>query len=470
MVDLGRLDEYRENNRIEAKKATGGFPESVWETYSAFANTLGGIILMGVVEAPDDTLRAVGLPSPEQRVREFWRAVNDKSKVSANILSAGDVAVQDAGGRRIVVINVPRASRMDKPVYIGGSAYGGSYRRSGEGDYKCSDAEVASMLRDASGTTWDMFAAEDFSINSLDLRTLKRYRAEVERNEVCPALTKPRGAEFLKRTGAAAKGADGKIHPTAAGLLAFGKYRDISALFPQYRLELKTPDGRTTVSGKGRWSGNVFDFYLLTKKALGEYSARYEGSSEIFGALCEALVNGLVNADYYGDGGISVELSEGKAVFSNAGSFRINPENAASGGVSDPRSAPLSRIFSYAGGGRRSGSGIPGIFAVWKKRGWKTPSISESFAPDKIVAEFTFAPGEDAPVQPGSAEKAALYEIKKAAVIDYLTDNACASLQTLCDALDLSVKDASFIIDALRAENVLSELRAGNETVYRLKR
>ena len=73
-------------------------------------------------------------------------------------------------------------------------------------------------------------------------------------------------------------------------------------------------------------------------------------------------------------------------------------------------------------------------------------------------------------MQPGSAEKAALYEIKKAAVIDYLTDNACASLQTLCDALDLSVKDASFIIDALRAENVLSELRAGNETVYRLKR
>ena len=101
--------------------------------------------------------------------------------------------------------------------------------------------------------------------------------------------------------------------------------------------------------------------------SLGEYSARYEGSSEIFGALCEALVNGLVNADYYGDGGISVELGEGKAVFSNAGSFRINPENAASGGVSDPRSAPLSRIFSYAGGGRRSGSGIPGIFAVWKK-------------------------------------------------------------------------------------------------------
>ena len=94
MIDLNDLNSYRENNRIEAKKALGGLPNSLWETYSAFANTLGGIILLGVEEHKDKSLHAVNLPDPDIMIEEFWSIINDRERVSLNILTEKDVQIE----------------------------------------------------------------------------------------------------------------------------------------------------------------------------------------------------------------------------------------------------------------------------------------------------------------------------------------------------------------------------------------
>ena len=149
MLELNDLSRYRENDRIEAKRAQGGLPRSIWETYSAFANTYGGIILLGVEEDEDSgAFRSVHLPDPEGLAGEFWAAVNAPSVVSANVLEPGDVTVEESGGNRVVVIRVPRAGRKDLPVYVGRDPYTGSYWRSGAGDYHCSAGEIRAMLAD----------------------------------------------------------------------------------------------------------------------------------------------------------------------------------------------------------------------------------------------------------------------------------------------------------------------------------
>ena len=148
MLDFGNLQQYREDNRIEAKEALGRLPESIWETYSAFANAEGGIILLGVEELPDKSLHALDILDPHWLIEDFWRTINDPTLVSVNILTEKNVQIHMVDGKQIIAITVPQAPASSRPVYIENDIYRGSYRRSGEGDYRLSREEVDALLRE----------------------------------------------------------------------------------------------------------------------------------------------------------------------------------------------------------------------------------------------------------------------------------------------------------------------------------
>lgn len=152
MLDFEHLQNYRENNRIEAKQALGGLPESIWETYSAFANAEGGIILLGVEELPDKSLHALDLLDPQWLIEDFWTILNDPRRVSVNILSQEHVQIQKVEGKTIIAITIPKAERRHRPVYIDSDLYRGSYRRSGEGDYRCTREEIDAMIAEREGS------------------------------------------------------------------------------------------------------------------------------------------------------------------------------------------------------------------------------------------------------------------------------------------------------------------------------
>ena len=53
MIDIASILQSNEHVNIEVKAAGKGIPNSIWETYSSFANTFGGAIILGIEENKD---------------------------------------------------------------------------------------------------------------------------------------------------------------------------------------------------------------------------------------------------------------------------------------------------------------------------------------------------------------------------------------------------------------------------------
>ena len=116
-MDFSRYKEYREGYRIEAKSALHGLPSSIWETYSAFANTYGGVILLGVKESEDGSFIPSGVKDTAPLKKAFWNTVNNPNKVSANLVSDSSVKTFHDGECEMLAIEIPRARRENRPVF-----------------------------------------------------------------------------------------------------------------------------------------------------------------------------------------------------------------------------------------------------------------------------------------------------------------------------------------------------------------
>ncbi len=484
MIDFSKFDKYKENNRIEAKKALGGLPHSIWETYSSFANTLGGIILLGVAECTDRSFCTVDLPDPDKLIKEFWDIANNPKKVSVNILTDKDVFVQEINGDKIVVINVPRAQRCDRPVYLDGN-YINSYRRNGEGDYRCTKEEVEAMIRDASMKSLDMMVINEMDTDVFNYDSVQSYRMRMKLSKPGHVWEALDDDDFLLRLGAIGRGEDGKRHPTVAGLLMFGYEYEIVREFPTYFLDYQEQYDDNTrwtdriISSSGDWSGNIYDFYFRVYNKIShnikvpfkiESGTRVEDTSMHI-AVREALANCLINTDYRGTRGIVVINRKNEIVISNPGGFRIELEAAKSGGISDPRNTVLMKMFTLIDIGERAGSGIPNIFNVWKKQGWSAPEIKEEFNPERIVLSLPIGKSGDKKVAIKSGDKKVAIKtmIYRQAIIDYLTENVSAKSSELADLIGVKSSRIKVILNEMIAEEIVVSEGSNKNRIYKLK-
>lgn len=134
----------KESYEIEYKSAKESFPmKEFWKTYSAFANTHTGFIILGIKEKKDGLLiEGLSDEAIESYQKTFWNNCNNPNTISANLLNNSDVRVLQIAGKNTLVFKVPFAARTQRPIYLTTNPFGNTYKRNNEGDYHCTDDEV----------------------------------------------------------------------------------------------------------------------------------------------------------------------------------------------------------------------------------------------------------------------------------------------------------------------------------------
>ncbi len=466
MIDLGNVESYRENNRIEAKKALGGLPHSIWETYSAFANTLGGVILLGVEEHKDKTFHVLDLPYPEKLVAEFKEKLSDARIVNRNILTDNDIIIEAFEGKHFIAINVPRAHRFDKPIFIGGSAKGGTYRRGGEGDYRCTTEEIEAMKRDAAKYSSDMTVPCGFSIEDLNVDTVKKFRDRF--NKIAPnnLLANASDKEFLTYIGALSVKENKDYSPTFAGILMFGNGKSIKRIYPDFApiFELKN---ETSCEACTYQSENLYEYNVFVKSMIKDRIFRldciYPEKAAICEAVDEALVNTLVHADYESGLNIKITLDSYSLKFINPGSLRVSPDMILNGGSVDRRNALLAKMFYFVDPGSRLG-GIKGIYEIWRKKKWCPPILKEELSPDRVTLVLTFGRAMD------DAETSSAFDrIRRDAAIDHITEHIEVEAEDIAALFGVDTALAEEMLKSLTDDGIIIKEKQQNKIIYKLK-
>jgi ATP-dependent DNA helicase RecG len=204
--------EGSDNARFEAKRAASGFPETVAETLSAFANTPGGgTVVFGVDEQDGFAITGV------YDVAACQKAVASLARNALEPPITVSVALEEVDGGKVVVVDVPETDPDSKPVKVRRS--GLAYLRQYGGDYPLSHQEEQAFVAQRRQPVFDEASVTGATLDAdLDAIAVSHYAAR--RRATSSALADASDNEILIRTGVVTP--DGT--PTLAGLLALGVY------------------------------------------------------------------------------------------------------------------------------------------------------------------------------------------------------------------------------------------------------
>ena len=171
--------------------------------------------------------------------------------------------------KTILKIEIPRAKREDKPIYIDNDIFEGTFKRNFEGDYKCDKESIKRMISEQVEESRDNRILNGFDFSDIDIDSLNAYRNMLSAHKPEHPYNEYDPKEFLRVIGGYGKNRETKEEGlTIAGLLMFGKLHAIREEVSNYMIDYQErPEAKTEhrwidrITTDGTWSGNLFDFY-----------------------------------------------------------------------------------------------------------------------------------------------------------------------------------------------------------------
>lgn len=389
---LARLNDI-EWNDFEIKEASGGLPKSMWETVSAFSNTAGGWIILGVKEKKvgnGSEFIINGVPNPEQMEQDIVTTLRSRTKFNTPV--SCKALKYRIDGKDILAFEIPLSPH--RPVAI--KSTGEVYIRTGSGDTLATDMEVDAIVRDASfGAKSEMeVPGSDFNdINTDSIASYRSYLRDFNRPLSFPTLS---DEEFCRKLNIVLS--SGRL--SYGSLLMFGKRESVLGALPNFWIDYMEVPGNSYATASQRYTyrmpeqENIWESFQLIMHRLRNFvDAPYMEGPDIFGVednsqlfcLREGLVNFCAHSDFFASAHPTIRVFDDRIVMQNPGRFILAADEFRSRILSMPRNPSIIRLFRHPKLSENAGYGIDKILG-WE-RFTRKAVIFES---DMLISTVTY--------------------------------------------------------------------------------
>ncbi len=184
---------------FEVKEAAAELPKNIWESVSAFSNTSGGWIVLGVKQS-GNKFEIRGVRNGEKIESDFFNSIRGRQKLNQPIVAKAKKYRID--GKLVLAFFIP--SSPFKPIYF--TSERNTFIRTGSGDRRATDMEVMAMFRDQAFGTKSEQIVPDSSFAMLNRNSLESYIEQIKAfNPEFPYSNLPI-EKFCEKTGITRKG------------------------------------------------------------------------------------------------------------------------------------------------------------------------------------------------------------------------------------------------------------------------